>query len=603
MNGDGGEDGATSGQLDRGEVVAMCAAPFAAEMLGGHGEMAAAAAAGGVQRDRHGAMLQHPCWMYKKFASVRCEVTPTTRVGQPREIPLSSIGVPELFAESRPGELAIIDGAHTLEWATWSDRADRLADALVRRGLGAGDRIGVCLRNRWEWFVANSAIGKLGAVQVAMNARLTPDELAFLARDSGAASVVLDSDPAQDTVRALAAVGVALLVTVDDAGVVTGAVSWSELIGEGESVHRSAAGGPPAMVVYTSGTTGRPKGALRDHSRVDPVLLADYQEATRYDPVDDEPRRALVNMPLHHAAGPSHANTALSSGGLVVLQRRFDAEDTLRLIEQHRITHWNAVPTMLQRILALPPTVLGDYDLGSMRQVTVGAAPVPAELKNRFAARLGRDLLHEGYGCTEAGMISGLRPGEHRAKPGSSGRPFRHVQVRIAGEDGTSVPAGVPGEILARTPVIIPGYLGQGPLGPDLLDDDGYYRTGDLGYLDDDGYLFVTGRRADLIIAGGVNIYPAEIESVLRDSAGVAEAAVIGIPDDDMGERPLALVEPEPGARLDPATLLAECAGRLAAYKRPVDVEVVSTLPRNAMGKVGKAGLRAPYWAGRERAI
>lgn len=517
------------------------------------------------------------------------------------ELNTIATGGPEQFAEARPDVTALVEGDRSLTWSEWDDQADRLAASLAARGFGPGSRIGVAIRPRIEWFVVNAAIAKLGAIQVAMNTRLTPAELAYIAADSEATGVVLDVREPEAVTEALRAAGAGLIVHVDPPAP-GGTVPLGALIDTGARAHRKAAAQAP-LIVYTSGTTGRPKGAYRQKPTSDPEILACYLDATRYDDfASGDARRALLNMPMHHAAGPNHATSCLANGGVAVMQRRFDAEETLALIQRHRITHWHAVPTMLQRIFALPEDVRARYDMSTLRKLSVGAAPVPYALKERVFGYFGEGLLYEGYGCTEASMISGMRPGEHRLKPGSSGRPFRHVHVKIVGEDGTVRGPGEPGEIFVRTPRMIPGYLGRGPLGPDLLDADGHFRTGDVGHLDEDGYLYVTGRRTDMIIAGGVNIYPAEIEDALRAHPAVSDVAVIGVPDADMGERVHAVVETMPGAEVTAEDLLASVSGGLAGYKRPRTV-AFGDLPRNAMGKVVKAELRAPYWTDRERPV
>ncbi|MBO2462114.1 class I adenylate-forming enzyme family protein [Actinomadura violacea] len=497
---------------------------------------------------------------------------------------------PEHFARTRPDAAALVEGGRSLTWAAWNERADRLAAALAARGYGAGSRIGVAVRPRIEWFVVNAALAKLGAIQVAMNLRLTPAELAYIAEDSRTEAAFLDVRDPGPVEDALRAAGAGLVAHVDPPD---GLLGLADLLAEQPDPEPRVARNQAQLIVYTSGTTGRPKGAFRQTPTADPDILSCYLDSTRFDDFSSgDDRRALLNMPMHHAAGPNHANACLGNGGVAVLQRRFDAEEALRLIGEHRVTHWHAVPTMLQRIFALPPEVRAKYDVSSLRKVSVGAAPVPYVLKERVFEYFGEGLLYEGYGCTEASMIAGMRPEEHRRKPGAAGRPFRHVKVKIVGDGGAPLPEGETGEILVWTPRMIPEYLGRGPLGPDVLDAGGYFRTGDLGHLDADGYLYVTGRRTDMIIAGGVNIYPAEIEEALRAHPAVADVAVIGVPDADLGERVHAVVERAAGADATEDDLVAFTEGRVAGYKRPRAVEFVDDLPRNAMGKILKKRLR-----------
>ncbi|MGC3985026.1 MAG: fatty acid--CoA ligase family protein [Pseudorhodoferax sp.] len=310
----------------------------------------------------------------------------------------------------------------------------------------------------------------------------------------------------------------------------------------------------------------------------------------------------LLSMPMHHGSGPGQLWSAQRSGALTVLQRRFDAEEALALIARHRLTHWTGVPTMYKRIAALPPEAVARHDLSSLQQLTVGAAPVSAELKRWIITHLG-DFLHEGYGSTETGMITHMPPAMQQAKPGSSGLPYRHVRIEIRGADGQALATGETGEIWAWTPTNIRHYLNAPPLDAETLDARGYFRTGDMGHLDADGYLWISDRAKDMVIAGGVNIYPAEIEAALLTHPALADAAVIGIPDEEMGERVMAFCEPKPGHGVTEDALFAHCAERLASYKRPRAIRIVDELPRNTVGKLLKRELRAPFWKNHERQV
>jgi long-chain acyl-CoA synthetase len=305
---------------------------------------------------------------------------------------------------------------------------------------------------------------------------------------------------------------------------------------------------------------------------------------------------SLLTLPLHHGAGPSQVWGAIQLGNPVILMRRFDPEGALRLIAKHRVTSWTGVPTMYKRLAALPKDVLDAYDVSSIRALSVGAAPVPYELK-RWIIR------YFGSGATEVGMISFLPPEMQERKPGSSGRPHKHVDISIRDAEGRELPRNQSGEIWIRTPVTIRSYLNGKQLGADTCDDDGYFRVGDVGMLDDDGYLFITDRAKDLIIAGGVNIYPAEIEAAILRHPDIQDAAVIGIPDDEFGEQVKAFCELKPGHTADEAAILDFCREHLASYKRPKTLSIVDELPRNTMGKLLKRELREPYWKGRERNV
>ena len=286
----------------------------------------------------------------------------------------------------------------------------------------------------------------------------------------------------------------------------------------------------------------------------------------------------------------------------MVLLDPFDAETALQLIERHAVQVWTAVPTMLLRIQALPEAVLDKYDLSSLRALSTGAAPVPQSLKEWITHRLGDDVLWEAYGASEVGMITYLSPEAQLTKPGTSGLPYDGVEIAIVDEDWNRLPAGQTGEIAVNTPMGFRRYLGGNDLGAEVI-RDGFYRTGDLGHLDEGGYLYITDRVKDMIVAGGVNIYPAEIEKALVAHPRVIDAAVIGIPHDDFGEQPMAFIVADPDSRPSPDDLLSFLDGQLASYKKPRRFTFVDELPLNPSGKVLKNELREPFWRGRDRNV
>jgi long-chain acyl-CoA synthetase len=257
---------------------------------------------------------------------------------------------------------------------------------------------------------------------------------------------------------------------------------------------------------------------------------------------------------------------------------------------------------MLLRMRSLPPEIRDAFDLTSMQAIVVGGAPVPQALKEWVLDRFG-DVLYESYASTETGAITSLVPGDARRKPGSSGRPFDQVLIRIVDDEWHQLPVGTTGEIAVKTPVLIARYLGGADLDGATMSDDGFFRTGDVGHVDEDGFLFITDRRKDMIVAGGVNIYPAEIEAAILEHPSVLDCAVVGIPHSDFGEQPMAFVELRPGATVTAEELIGFLERGLAPYKRPRAIEFVTDLPRNPSGKVLKYELRAPYWRGREKAI
>jgi long-chain acyl-CoA synthetase len=506
------------------------------------------------------------------------------------------------FQPADPDAVCAIEGDRTLTWQEWNDQANRLAAVLDGLGVGSGDVVAARTHTRLEWLVVYLAVAKVDAVLVATNYRLAPPESTHILRDCKVKVAVLDDRDIGPLVEAWRELGLAGIISIEDDA--PGAIDYATALATASPRHRPAKD-TARLIIYSSGTTGAPKGAPLGGwtEQRDPTVRADYGRSVGFDGAGGGPDIvSLVNVPTHHGAGPGQIHGALAAGGTVVLERKFDPEQALALIEKYRVTSWIGVPTMLRRVMKLPEDVLSRYDVSSLRFLGTGAAPVSGDLK-RWALDYFGDCLYERYGCTEAGMIAGSTPQDLRHKPDSSGRPFRHVTIRILDEDGVEVPPGVTGEITVKTPAIISGFIGRGPLGADLLDHDGFYHTGDIGHVDDEGYLFIYDRRTDMIIAGGVNIYPAEIEAVLGQHPDVAISAVIGVPYAELGEQPWAIVERKPGSALTEADLLGYCAGRLAKYKWPRGIDFVDTVPVNAMGKLLKRELRAPYWANSERKI
>ena len=506
-------------------------------------------------------------------------------------------GTPEYWAESRPDAPAVIHGHRTMTYGEWNDAADRAAEALAGMGLRAGDRIGMRFRLGFEWFVLQRALQKLGVAQVAVNWKLTPEEAAYIVVDSEAKGLFCnDPDPS-----AWAAHDVGLLVTVGQEASGLG-VHYEDLIATATAQKRF---GPQRanMVLYTSGTTGAPRGvAPPDPAKLDIDRLLRYAASVGSVPPHPHDAVVLLSMPVHHGAGPAIAGAACAKGGTAILLDPYDPEEALRLIERHRVQTWTAVPTMLLRIQALPAEVIDQYDLSSLTALTTGAAAVPQTLKEWIVERWGPDILWEAYGCSEAGMLTYTAPEHQLAKPGSSGLPFDGVEIAIVDDEWNRHEAGETGEIAVSTPLVLTNYLGGEPLGEDTV-KDGFYRTGDVGHVDEDGFLFITDRAKDMIVAGGVNIYPAEIEKEIVAHPEVVDCAVIGIPHEDFGEQPLAFIVRATDGNLTEADIRAFLDGRLASFKQPRRVEFIDQLPLNPVGKVLKNELRAPYWEGRERRV
>jgi len=502
-------------------------------------------------------------------------------------------GTPEFWADQKPDAPAVIKGDEVLTYREWNDRADRVADALAALGLVEGDRLGMRFRLGFEWFVIQRALQKLGVVQVAVNWRLTPDEAIYIINDSGAKGLACNDHDASPWAEH----DVGLLVTVGDDNP---GHRYEELL-SGAPTPRF---GPmrPSLVLYTSGTTGAPKGVPPlDLSGADFDRLARYGASVGGVPPHPHEATVLMTMPVHHGAGAAVATGACATGGTAVLLDPYDPEEALRLIDRHKVQLWVGVPTMLLRIQALPDDVVERYDLSSIQALTVGAAPVPQSLKQWIVEHFG-PVLWEGYGTSESGMVSYMPPDHQLTKPGSSGIPYDGVEIAIVDDEWNRLPVGETGEIAVNTPVVLRGYLGREPLGDDVV-RDGFYRTGDVGHVDADGFLFITDRIKDMIVAGGVNIYPAEIEKALVAHPAVEDAAVIGIPQEDFGEQALAFIVTRAGHTVTGQELLDFLDGRLASYKKPRRFEFIDRLPVSPIGKVLKTELRAPYWKGHERNV
>jgi len=506
----------------------------------------------------------------------------------------------EQYARSMPTALALCEGQQQLSWAAWDESANRLAGALAAHGIGEGDRVAVRSMNRIEWFVVEAALGKLGALRVAVSFRLRPPEVHYMLAHSAACAVVFDDeDPA-----ALAPAFVGLPNLRLKIGLHAGAPDvelFAELLAASSPTPRftEKVGG---SIVYTSGTTGHPKGVRKsapadEHSR---ALLRRINEDLKRSIPFQRGDRNLLSAPLNHAAAPASALGTHMRAGTVYLERKFDAESALRVVHEHRITTSFLVPTMLNRIVNLPADVRARYDVSSMRAITTGASVCPADLKRKVTSYFG-PCLYENYGATEVGLVTMWTPADLEQRADSCGRLLDGVEVRIVDDARKPLPRGELGEIFVKSPATMASYLGEGKSAD--FSDDGFFTAGDVGKLDAEGYLYVLDRKKDMIIAGGVNIYPAEIEAALRAHPGVLDAAVFGAPDPEWGEQVLAVVERVAGARVEQTELSAFVADLLASYKRPRAITFVEELPRNAAGKVLKHELRAAHWAGTGRSI
>ncbi len=473
--------------------------------------------------------------------------------------------------------VAVVDGDRALTFAELDARANGLAQHLAEAGVGPGDPVGMQLHNRAEWFVGSHAVARLGAMVVPLSHRLTPSEAGYIVADSGMVACLAEG-PAR-----FAAEGVHL-VDVEAPGFALPAA---------EPPRTDYLGAPPTSMGYTSGTTGRPKAVQRPAPVPSPVAVTSPIAAFwGYGPDTVQ----LVCGPLYHTAPSAYAEYALWEGGQAVLQEGFDGDRGLSLVERHRVTHTQMVPAHFVRILDVD---WARYDRSSVRLVLHAAAACPVPLKWRILEVFPRGTVWELYGATEA-MATVISPGEWMLKPGSVGRPFPWLTIRILDQEDRPLPPGEVGTIyISPFPGATVAYHGD-PEKTAAAHRDGYFTAGDLGHLDEHGYLYIADRRTDLIVTGGVNVYPAEVENALAADPDVADSAVIGLPDERMGQRVHAIVELRRGVAADPEGLLARLADRLADFKRPRTVELVDTLPREPDGKIRKRQLRQERGGGHE---
>lgn len=478
-----------------------------------------------------------------------------------------------------------------------ADRGARLASALDALGVGALDRVAYLLENCVEVFEITAACQHLGAFAVPVNYHFTAEETRYILEDSGARVLIASSELAG--VAEQASAGIEALrdrvLVVGRAGpasyeaAVARAQPWS--------------GGPrpaPGVVVYTSGTTGNPKGVMRPPSA--PERAAAYLMLLRDVCKLGSAPVHLVTGPLYHSAPGFFARGALALGGRVVVPRRFDPEAVLATIERYRVTHLHLVPTMMHRLLALPESVRERHDLSSLVAVQHAAAPCPPETKQRMIEWWG-PVIDEYYGSTEAGICTYVTAAEALERPGTVGRAIPGATLAILDTDGAALGPGEIGEIAVATDATRAFDYHNASEKRRAAARGELFATGDVGYLDADGYLFLVDRRVDMVVSGGVNIYPAEIEAALVLHPAVHDAAVFGVPDEEWGERLHAVVQLEPGASTEAADLAGFLEQRLARFKVPRSFEVVDALPREPSGKIYKRKLRDPHWLGRSTAI
>ncbi|HLZ82083.1 MAG TPA: acyl-CoA synthetase [Caulobacteraceae bacterium] len=511
----------------------------------------------------------------------------------------------------------VISGDRRVATEALMERAARAASGLESVGVRRGDTVALYLRNDLPFFEASYAAGLIGAYPTPVNWHYTEDEARYLFENSGARAIVIHAD-LLGPVRAAVPQGVPVLVVEtppeiaaaygiapERCAIPDGMTDWSRWL-EGFPPHPGDGLQAPGTIIYTSGTTGRPKGVRRQPPTAEQVALGGrilYRTFGFLDYVD-HPESMVVAVvgPMYHSAPNAYGLSAGRLGAKVILQARFDAEDLLRLIEAERVTHVHMVPIMFNRLIKLPDAVRARYDVSSLEVAVHAAAPCPAPVKRAMIEWWG-PVITEYYGATETGAVVHCTSQEWLAHPGTVGKPHPEAEVRVIDAAGNTLPPREIGEVVAR----LKGMADFTYHGDDQKRRDaekaGLIAPGDVGYFDEDGFLYLCDRAKDMIISGGVNIYPAEIEAELHKMPGVADCGVFGIPDEEYGEAVCAAVQPSEGAALTEVEVKSFLRGQMAGYKVPKRVDFHAQLPREDSGKIFKRKLREPFWEGAGRRI
>ena len=500
-----------------------------------------------------------------------------------------------------PDRHAIVFDDQRITFGELGERVNRLANGLADIGVGAGDRVAVMQVNCNEHIESYFATAKLDAIFVPINFRARAEELSFMLNDSGVKAIIL-GQRYQDMLRQVKPELTTLEHQITLEAPADDFVYYEDLIANASDDERfpTADGEDVTIIMFTAGTTGTPKGVMLSHNSFSSYILANVE------PVDmDVAEKNILTVPLHHIAGVQAVMAAIYGGRTLVLQRQFDEEGWMKLVQDEQVNRAMMVPTMLKRLMDQPS--FGSYDLSSLRVITYGAAPMPLEVIKKAIAEFPNTRFINAFGQTEtASTITMLPPDAHEIREGdpdydaklkrlgSIGKPLPDVEVRIVDEDGNDVPLGENGEIVARGERLMKGYWNREEATKETL-RGGWLYTGDLGYWDDEGYIFLSGRAKDFLKRGGEMIAPEEVEQIIMSHPAVDEAAIIGVPDIEWGERVRAIVVRKPGMELTMEEVVEHCRPRMAGFKRPEDVIFIDELPRNPMGKVLKRVLREEY--------
>lgn len=501
------------------------------------------------------------------------------------------------LAAAAPSKTALIEDERRLTYAEFNALVNRYANLLVGHGVRAGTKVVWCGRNSTAVVALISALRKCGAIGVPLNYRLSPEETTYVVENADAALVVFDAEQAAQLEAASRRAGNVRAWLAWGGAAPEWAASLDDLAAASPETEPVPLGADPAAgtsMFYTSGTTGKPKGVVRGEP--DPALVLGLVTEIGFEPGDVY----LTTGPLYHSGPLSFMLIVQLMGGTVVVMRDFAPERWLDLVERHRVTTTFSAPTPIRRVVDLPDETIRRRDLSSLRRLIANAAPWPFELKRRYIDKIGEGSLFEVYGSTELGVDTILRPEDQLRKPGSCGRAAPGVEIALFDEEGRPVgEPHVPGDLYVRGVATFNAYYKAEGKFQDASRGD-WLTVGDIAYRDEEGFYYICDRRTDMIISGGVNIYPAEIEAVLTAHPAVADAAVFGVPSDEWGESVHAAIVVKPDGAVTDEQLRDFCREHLAAYKTPRGFDRIAEIPRNPSDKTLKRQLRDPYWESRD---
>jgi acyl-CoA synthetase (AMP-forming)/AMP-acid ligase II len=504
-----------------------------------------------------------------------------------------------IYAQTQPDKPAVIDDRPDGTIVRWTyaeleAQSNRVANLLLSLEVGPHTKVLWCGPNSPEVVAVMNATRKIGAVAVPLNYRLTPEEALYVINHSDARVVYTDHEHAamfaglRDQLEKVRHI------------IVVGGPAPAGMLGEAAiaaaSADAPAAAEPGGSMIYTSGTTGKPKGAIRTGPQ-DPAIVGALLNQFGYRPDDVY----IISGPLYHSGPSAFMAAALLYGQTIIVQRRFDAEDWLRLADKYQASSTFSAPALIRMICALPKEVKERYDRSSMRIMIANAAPWSYALKQQYVADFPPESLFEVYGSTELGVDTVLMPEDQMRKPGSCGKPAPGIEIILLDDDGNKVTGTGPehtGEVFVRSKGVFDTYY-KNDASYESSSRGDLHTVGDIAYWDDEGYLYICDRKSDMIISGGMNIYPAEIEAALEQHPEIYDVAVFGIPSEQWGEVVHATVVRSPGSSLTAEEIIAFARQHLASYKVPRSMDFVAELPRTGSGKILKRQLRAPYWAGR----